>query len=63
VEVFLCLRSKAKPAPAVVGVRNYELCPEVAIASVNGLMRILEEKCTGCKICLKVCPVRAITEE
>jgi MinD superfamily P-loop ATPase len=40
-----------------------DLCFEIAIVLVNGLMKILEGKCTGCKICLKVCPVRAITEE
>ena len=35
-------------------------CPEGAISEVNGSVRIDSRKCTGCGICINVCPYGGI---
>ena len=36
-------------------------CPEGANQVANNVARVDYEKCTGCRTCMNVCPVHAIT--
>jgi Fe-S-cluster-containing dehydrogenase component len=38
------------------------VCPEEAIFKLpDGLVQIREDLCTGCKVCLSICPYQAMT--
>ena len=37
-----------------------QYCPEHAIESSGGKMRIVQERCSGCGKCVKACYMRAI---
>jgi electron transfer flavoprotein alpha subunit len=39
-----------------------DLCPVIAISMINDVVTINGELCTECKICMKVCPMRAPNE-
>jgi len=36
-------------------------CPEGAIVPRDGGYEVLEDKCTGCGICARVCPMNAVS--
>jgi len=36
-----------------------DLCPQITIAMISDVVTVNEESCNECKICIKVCPMRA----
>jgi Fe-S-cluster-containing hydrogenase component 2 len=40
-----------------------DLCPTIAISMINDVVTVSKELCTGCSICIRVCPIRAPYEE
>jgi Fe-S-cluster-containing hydrogenase component 2 len=36
-------------------------CPKAAIVPYQGGYTVTEEKCTGCGVCMRVCPMSAIS--
>lgn len=36
-------------------------CPQGAIVAEGGGYTVLEEKCTGCGVCMRVCPMNALS--
>ncbi len=36
------------------------VCPKGAIVAQNGRYTVLESKCTGCGVCMRVCPMGAV---
>lgn len=48
----VCVQCRQRPC--------LKACPEGAIAEKNGAVRIDPKKCTGCGICLPVCPYGGI---
>lgn len=49
----LCDRQPGCPARRV--------CPTGAIVPMNGGFVVVEEKCSGCGVCMRVCPMGAIS--
>jgi Fe-S-cluster-containing hydrogenase component 2 len=53
IDQYRCDRQPGCPARRV--------CPKGAIVPAAGGYTVIEEKCTGCGVCMRACPMNAVT--
>lgn len=53
IDQYRCDRQPGCPARMV--------CPQAAIVSHDGGYTVREDRCTGCGVCLRACPMNALS--